>query len=155
MFKRIIFALFLSLMLLFFVWTVIGFQQYGADLTSKHLNFYAMFVRFRNDFEAIQGYNFLDVIDEIKGLTNNFSNISILNWFEHTLASALNFNLDSNNDLMKLLTSFFNALFDPIVSFLYVCSLIVYLLGSIVMLLKSILFAMSCIINFIFFPLFI
>lgn len=153
MFKKMIISIMLSMMLIFIIWCTIGYQEYGAELINKHIDLRYMFIRFRSEFFS---YNILDDLHNIKNLTATFSANSmggmlLRNATVMTNAQAV---LNSSN-IVTFIIQALTILISPITSILYGITLLIYILGSGLLIILAIVDLLLICLEFVFMPVFI
>lgn len=151
--KYFMYSLILSLFTLFFLWCSIGYSQYGADLIYHHLNLEGMFIRFRDSFKF--SYNFIDDIRNIKMLTNAVNKMSIANWVEGSIANSANLHFASGDNIFSFIVCAFNIFISPLTTIAWSGILFIYITCSGLQILFTIIDIVICIIDFVFFPMFI
>lgn len=147
--NRLFFSVSMSMIILFAWWGLVGYMQFGADISTKHLDLYSMIYRFKVDFNY-QWFNatwnsFIDLLESIND-TNPFVRLvgSLFQNDGYSVPSGFAWVLNA-----------INALFNPIAQIINLFVVPIYLILFVLPILGSFLQVTSAIVDFVISPVFI
>lgn len=147
--NKLFFSVSMSMIILFAWWGLVGYMQFGADVSTKHLDLYTMIYRFKVDFNY-QWFNstwnsFIDLLESIND-TNPFVKL---------VGGLFQNNGYSTPSGFAWVLNALNALFNPIAQIINLFVVPIYLVLFVLPILGSFLQVTSAIVDFVISPVFI
>lgn len=148
--NKLFYSVFGSFIILFIIWSIVGFSRFGPDLVNKHLDLYSMIGGKEFNFNFTAWNSNLTALSNTLNMTKDTNPLlnSIVGWFNNN-------GLNLRGSGWDFVLNAINALFNPIAMIIDTLIVPVFILIMVLPVIGSLIDVVVWVVGFIFNPIFI